>query len=352
MAAVSGPVSVSHANASVTCSGAATECGGTATSSTSARDTGVSPHARGTSADAECTVTGGGCSGETSSAASSAPDHVAVDPNTGLPLPGQSLSGPSSTSSSSASLACEPGTPCSGSVRTSTTAWDGAVANGAPRTSNGTASCTGGTGGCQVRSVSTASTGPGAALALSTPQAGQAQRVNLARLPAGPSAASAAGGSLICEGQATCTGQVTSAATATDPSVSPDARGSHSQGSCEGVSGGVCQAVTNSGASSGPDANIITPLVAERSTANATVSSGTTGDAACAGPAGAGRRQGAAGGAACADRAGLERELRWPDGAGRVQLDDGLGHAGLRGQHRVLRHGAHVGRRAATARPR
>ncbi len=72
---------------------------------------------------------------------------------------------------------------------------------------------------------------------------------------------------------------MTSAATATDPSVSPDPRGSHSEGSCEGVSGGVCQAVTNSGASTGPDANIIAPLVAARSTSNATVSSGTTGDA-------------------------------------------------------------------------
>ena len=86
--------------------------------------------------------------------------------------------------------------------------------------------------------------------------------MNAARLPAGPSAASAAGAVLTCEGEAACTGKVTSAATATDPSVSPDPRGSRSEGSCEGVSGGVCQAVTNSGASTGPDANIIAPLVA------------------------------------------------------------------------------------------
>ncbi len=279
VAAVSGPVSVSHATAAVECSGAATECGGTASSSTSARDTGVSPHARGTSASSECTVTGGGCSGETSSSASSAPDFVAVDPTTGKPLPGQSLAGPSSTSSSSASLACEARTACSGSVRTSTSAWDGAVANGTPRTSDGTASCTGGTGGCQVQSVSTASTGPGAALALSGPQAqGQAQQVNTARLVAGPSAASAAGAALVCEGAAACTGKVTSAASATDPTVSLDPRGSGSEGSCEGVSGGVCQAVTNSGASTGADANVIAPLVQARSTANATVSSETTGE--------------------------------------------------------------------------
>src|SRR5206468_1541604 len=114
---------------------------------------------------------------------------VAVDPKTGLPLAGQSLAGPSSTSSSSASLACEAGTACSGSVRTTTTAWDGAIAGGKPRTSEGTASCVGGTGGCEVRSVSTASTGPGSALALSGPQAdGAAQQVNAARLVAGPSA--------------------------------------------------------------------------------------------------------------------------------------------------------------------
>ncbi|WP_343943656.1 DUF4781 domain-containing protein, partial [Pseudonocardia zijingensis] len=279
VAAVSGPVSVSHADASVTCSGASTECGGTAKSSTSARDTGVTPHARGTSSTAECTVTGGGCAGEASSAASSAPDYVAVDPNTGLPLAGQSMTGPSSTSTSSASLDCAAGTTCHGSVRTTTSAWDGAVAKGKPRTSEGTASCTGGTGGCQVQSVSTASTGPGSALALSGPQAeGQAQQVNKARLVAGPSAASAAGASMLCEGQATCTGKVTSSASATNPSVSPDARGSRSTGSCEGVSGGVCQAVTNSGASSEPNANIITPLVQARSTANATVTSETTGE--------------------------------------------------------------------------
>ncbi|MHA6618479.1 preprotein translocase subunit SecA [Pseudonocardia sp. DLS-67] len=280
VAPVSGPVSVSNAAASVACSGAATECGGTARSSTSARDTAVTPHARGTSASADCTVTGGGCSGETSSAASSAADYVAVDPDTGEPLPGQSLSGPSSTSSSNAGLACTPGVPCSGSVRTSTAAWDGGVAGGKPRTSEGTAGCTGGTGGCQVRSASGASTGPGAELAFSGPQAqGTAQQVNTARMPAGPSAASVAGAALTCEGQAVCTGKVTSSATATDPSVSPDPRGSRSEGSCEGVSGGVCQAVTNSGAATGPNANSMVPLVQARSTENATVSSETTGDA-------------------------------------------------------------------------
>jgi hypothetical protein len=277
VAPVSGPVSMSNAAATVECSGAATECGGTTTSSTSARDTAVSPHARGSSANADCTVTGGGCSGETSSKASSAPDYVTIDPATGLPVPGQATSGPSSTSSSSAALDCSTG--CVGSVRTVSSSWDGAVVGGVPRTSTGTASCSGGTGGCEVRSVSTASTGPGAAHALSTQsQTGQAQPFNVARMVPGPSAASAAGAALTCEGQEVCTGKVTSAATATDPSVSPDPRGSHSEGSCEGVSGGVCQAVTNSAASSGPDANSIAPLVAERSTANATITSGTVGE--------------------------------------------------------------------------
>ncbi len=273
-AAVTGPVSVSNASASVECTGGIGECGGTSASSTSAQDTGVTPHARGTSATAECTVNGGGCSGGTSSAASSAPDFVVTDPATGLPVAGQPTAGPSSTSSSSASLVCEAGTTCTGSVRTSTSAFDGAVANGTPRTSEGTASCTGATGGCEVRSTSNASSGPGAALAL----AGGEQPVNAARLPAGPSAASAAGAAMTCAGETACTGTVTSAATATDPAVSPDPRGSHSEGSCEGVTGGVCQAVTNSAASSGPDANAIAPLVAERSTANATVTSGTTGE--------------------------------------------------------------------------
>src|SRR5207248_9899367 len=143
--------------------------------------TAVTPNARGTSASTECNVTGGGCLGTTSSAASSANDFVATDPNTGLPLPGQPASGPSSTATANASLACAPGTSCTGSVRTSPAAWDGAVT----RTSDGTASCTGATGGCEVRSVSTASSGPGAALALS----GGPQQPNVARMPAGPSAA-------------------------------------------------------------------------------------------------------------------------------------------------------------------
>ena len=95
-------------------------------------------------------------------------------------------------------------------MNTSTAAWDGAVDGGAPRTSTGTATCTAGTGDCQVQSVSHASTGSGAALALAGSQtqaqadglAGQEQGINTARLTAGPSAASAAGAALICEGEA------------------------------------------------------------------------------------------------------------------------------------------------------
>ena len=296
--AVSGPVSVSHASAQVQCTGDAGACGGRSVAETSARDTAVSPHTRGTRAAADCAVTGGGCAGQAASAASSAPDFVVVDPVTGRPLPGQPASGPSSMSSSSAGLHCA--TPqCSGTVHTSTAAWDGAVNGGTPRTSTGTASCAGGTGGCEVRSVSTASTGSGAALALApqsqtgrtqtqtgqstqTGQAGetgQAQEtgINKARLTPGPSAASAAGAALTCEGETRCDGKVSSKATGTDPTVSPDPRGSWSEGTCDGVTGGVCQAVTNSGASTGPDANIIAPLVAARSTANATLTEGTTG---------------------------------------------------------------------------
>ena len=279
--AVSGPVSVSHASAQVRCDGADGTCGGTAVAETSARDTAVSPQARGTRATTDCTVTGGGCSGEATSAASSAPDFVVVDPETGLPVAGQPTSGPSSTASSNASLQCADAG-CSGVVNTSTEAWDGAVNGGAPRVSTGSATCDGGTGGCDVRSVSTASTGAGAALALAGDQPqvdanGDPKPVNTSRLTPGPSAASAAGAALTCEGETRCDGKVTSKATATDPAVSPDPRGSHSEGTCEGVAGGVCQAVTNSGASSGPDANIIAPLVHARSTANATVSEGSIG---------------------------------------------------------------------------
>src|SRR5206468_804973 len=86
------------------------------------------------------------------------------------------------------------------------------------------------------------------------------------------------GAMMTCSGQQLCTGTATTAASATDPSVSPNPRGSHSEASCEGVSGAVCQAVTNSAASSDPAANSIAPLVQARSTDNATVTSGSIGD--------------------------------------------------------------------------
>ncbi len=269
--AVSGPVSVSDATADVTCAGAETACGGSTSAGTSARDTAVAPKARGTSTTSTCTVTGGDCAGRSTSAASSAPDHVTIDPTTGRPLAGQPLSGPSSTARSEATLDCE--NTCSGSVTTTTTAFDETTR--APRTSTGTASCTGGTGGCQVQSISTAATGPGAALAL----AGDGQATNAARLPAGPSAASVSGALVVCQGALTCTGKATSAATATDPRVSPNPRGSSSGSICAGVTNGVCQGVTNSGASTGPDANRIAPIMQAAPTENATTTSETTGGA-------------------------------------------------------------------------
>ncbi|MEN3268152.1 MAG: mucin9, partial [Pseudonocardia sp.] len=291
---VSGPVSVSHATARVDCAGGTASCGGTAASSTSALDTAVSPQRRGSSSSADCTVSGGGCTGETSSAASSAPDYVQIDPATGQPVKGQPTSGPSSISSASASVDCSAGADCSGTAHTASAAWDGAVAGGKPRTSAGSATCEAGSGACRAETTSVALTTPGAVQALAGDSPARADRsgatqadagpaaagqvVNAARRPAGPSAASAAGAVLDCDGQAVCNGKVTSAATATDPSTSPDPRGSRGQGSCAGVSGGVCQAVTNSGASSGPDASSIAPLVRASSTANATVSRATTGD--------------------------------------------------------------------------
>ncbi|OLT23619.1 hypothetical protein BJF78_32065 [Pseudonocardia sp. CNS-139] len=194
LAAVSGPVSVSTGSAQVSCDAGDGACGGTAVAETSARDTAVSSYARGTRATADCTVTGGGCAGGATSAASSAPDFVVLDPETGLPLPGRPTSGPSSAAYSTASLQCADAA-CSGVVNTSTAAWDGAVNGGAPRTSTGTATCDGATGGCEVQSVSSASTGAGAALTLAGDQPqvdadGDPKPVNTARLNAGPSAAS------------------------------------------------------------------------------------------------------------------------------------------------------------------
>ncbi|WP_232668176.1 hypothetical protein, partial [Pseudonocardia sp. TRM90224] len=132
---VSGPVSVSTASATIECTSGRTGCGGTAASATSARDTAVTPEARGTSVTAACDVTGGSCKGATKSAASSAPDHVVIDPATGKPAEGQPLTGPSSTSSATANLDCPKG--CTGAVTTTATGTDAAV--GGPRTSTGTA---------------------------------------------------------------------------------------------------------------------------------------------------------------------------------------------------------------------
>ncbi len=283
LAVVSGPVSVSQAGVSVDCDGGDSSCRVAGYAGTSARDTGVTPHGRGTSADLECTVSGGDCGGQATSASSSAADHVVLDPRTGKPLARQPRTGPSSTSSSEGYLRCDAGTRCSGSVRTSSSAWDGAVNGGKPRTSQGDpASCTGVSGGCEARSVSTASSGRGASLALAADPA----EVNTKRLPVGPSAASASGAAMSCEGERVCTGTVRSGASAIDPSVSEKPRGSYSTGSCKGVRGGQCVAVTNSGSSTGPDANVIAPLMDQRSTENATITEGATGEQTPAGEQG------------------------------------------------------------------
>ncbi|OLS98430.1 hypothetical protein BJF90_09150 [Pseudonocardia sp. CNS-004] len=283
LAAVSGPVSVSQADVSVDCDGGDSSCRVAGYAGTSARDTGVTPHGRGSSADLECTVSGGDCGGKATSASSSAADHVVLDPRTGKPLARQPRTGPSSTSSSEGYLQCDAGTRCSGSVHTSSRAWDGGVNGGKPRTSQGDrASCAGVTGGCEARSVSVASSGRGASLALAADPA----EINTKRLPPGPSAASASGAVMTCEGEAVCAGTVRSGASAIDPSVSEKPRGSYSTGSCKGVRGGECVAVTNSGSSTGPDANVIAPLMQQRSTENATITEETTGEQAPAGEQG------------------------------------------------------------------
>ncbi|HEY0574964.1 MAG TPA: hypothetical protein VGD73_12755, partial [Pseudonocardia sp.] len=278
-----GPVSVSHADAQVRCEDS-TECGGKSYAETSALDTGISPDRRGSSTGADCTVKGGGCLGQASSDASTVAEYVQLDPKTGQPIKGQPTSGPTSTSRSDASIDCK-STTCSGSAHTTSASWDGAVADGKPRTSEGTVSCATGAGSCQVQTMSTASTGPGAA----TTYASDGQAVNGARMPAGPSAASVVGGKMTCDGaDGECTGKITASVTATDPSVSPDPRGNRAEGTCSGVTGGSCQAVVNGGASSGPDANSIAPLVQESSTDNATVTSSPTGGNAAGGGAASG----------------------------------------------------------------
>ncbi len=253
--AVTGPVATSDATMSGSCAGGEGKCSVSGAASSSARDTAVSPDRRGTTATTTCTVEGGACGGTTSSAASSAPDYAAVDPKTGLPA-----AGPSSTAGSSAQLDCPQG--CTGTAASSATGMDGKL----KRSSTGSVSCTTTGGACSAQTTSVASTSPGSAQQLSA-----GTTVNTARQVAGPSAASASGAMLTCNGQTVCDGKVTSAASATDPSVSPDPRGSRSEGSCTGVTGGVCQAVTNSGSSSEPNASIITPIMTAASTSNATV---------------------------------------------------------------------------------
>ncbi|HEX4360969.1 MAG TPA: DUF4781 domain-containing protein, partial [Pseudonocardia sp.] len=275
-----GPVSVSHADAQVRCTDS-TECGGNSYAETSALDTAVSKDRRGSSTGADCTVKGGGCLGQASSAASTVAEYVQLGPKTGQPIKGQPTSGPTSTSRSAASIDCT-STTCSGSAHTTSAAWDGAVAGGKPRTSEGSVSCTTGSGSCQVQTLSTATTGPGAA----TTYAPDGQAANAARMPDGPSAASVVGGKMTCDGSGgECTGMISASVTATDPTVSPDPRGNQSVGSCSGVTGGRCQAVVNGAASSGPDANSIAPLVQDTSSDNATVTSDDTGNTTAGGSA-------------------------------------------------------------------
>src|SRR5439155_25897429 len=128
-------------------------------------------------------------------------------------------------------------TTCTGVVHTSSGAFGGTVAADKARTSTGTASCTAGGGTCQVEATSVASTGPGVTQELAGDTA-----VNVKRLVAAPSAASAAGGVLNCSSDVPCTGKVTSAANGADPAISTGVRGSSSTGVCQGVTGGVCQA--------------------------------------------------------------------------------------------------------------
>ncbi|WP_037070404.1 DUF4781 domain-containing protein, partial [Pseudonocardia acaciae] len=259
-----GVVSVSHADSQVRCEDSKT-CGGKARTETSARDLAVSKHWRGASTDADCTVRGGGCQGQASSDASTTTDHVRIDPKTGKPLKGQPGSGPTATSRAAASVDCQ-SKKCSGTAHTASAAFDGAVNNGKPRTSQGTVKCAAGAQSCQVQTLSNATTGPGAAAAYS-------DKPNANRFGSGPSAASTIGGKLTGTGGGRLSGEVT----ATNPTVSDAARGNRAEGYCSGT-GGTCTAVINGAASSSPDANSIAPMVADQPTSNATTTNTPTGD--------------------------------------------------------------------------
>ncbi|WP_345703539.1 DUF4781 domain-containing protein [Pseudonocardia eucalypti] len=256
-----GPVSVSHADSQIRCTNDGdTKCGGNSYAETSALDTAVSAHRRGASTTGDCTVTHGGCLGQASSDASTMADYLQTDPKTGKPV--GPTTGPSATSRGSASLDCR-STDCEGTAHTTSASWDGAVDGGKPRTSEGSVGCVKGAATCQVQTLSTAFTGPGATLAYSGDGA------NAARLGTGPSAASTTGGKLTC--QTDCGGKVTLTVLATNSGVSAAPRGNRAEGSCTGATGGTCTAVVNGAASSGPDANSIKPMVTDQPTSNATV---------------------------------------------------------------------------------
>ncbi len=252
--------STSDASGKVSCPEGSRSCSGAVTSEATGSDAAVdNGRAKSSSGSGDCQVNGGACDAATDSQASSGP---------GLTLPGQkaAATGPSAISTSQAAVHCTEGANCSGTANSTATSND--PATGQPRTTTGTASCTAGGGACDPQTVSVASTGPGATdyLAGDHPTG---------KATTGPSAASASGAALRC-GQNECTGKVTSSATGTDPNISKDPRGSTGTGDCQGATGG-CTAVTNSGASAGPDASTIAPLVDTPSTQNATTTSQQTG---------------------------------------------------------------------------
>ena len=276
---VTGPISTSWANASITCSGGAGECGGTAYAETSALDGSVSPERRGTSATAECTVTGGSCRGEASSSASSAPDFIVIDPATGEPLDGQPLTGPSSIASSSARLDCPQG--CVGSASSSATGVDGAVLDGRPQSSTGSVTCDVSDGACWATTSSVAASAPGAAETLAARDpALQAlaetgtEQTTPRRVPGadstgshatvtredpqpprvtGPSSASVASVQLDCPDG--CEG---TAGSSTSGSDGLSVRSSEAEIGCT-LADGVCRAATRSVASSGQDVAVLLP---------------------------------------------------------------------------------------------
>ncbi len=184
---------------------------------------------------------------------------MTIDPETGKPVAGQQLRRPVVGVAVRRHAGLPGSATCSGKVTTTTTAYDGKVATAAaPRTSTGSATLCGRHGWL-----------PGAVHLDGDVRA----RVRRWRWPVSSRPPTPRGcprgrrrrrWPVRC-----CSARARAPAPARSPRRSPrptpPSRRSRAappaRASCEGVTGGICQAVTNSGASTGPDANRIAPIM-------------------------------------------------------------------------------------------